>query len=157
MRNVIAALAVSVGLGLGASAGCTSDAPSTRVVDSKDAARLLIDRNWLDTWPQHHDDHLLVYRFVPSMGGGVYQDRTVFKGTFELFQFQPSGDSIAFSFPHTGEKVRAQYRIERVQGPKPFDLKLTITPDPRGPGVYYGMTSDKGQDVQTLFTGSSAK
>src|ERR1700755_1303976 len=62
----------------------------------------LIDRNGMDRMPENTTDRLHVYRFVPSMGGGVYQDRTLFKGTFELFMFSVErGNHIVFSLPET--------------------------------------------------------
>jgi hypothetical protein len=148
MRTVTAVLAT---FALATTACGRDAAPRARAVTGKDAGRLLIDRNWLDRWPTHKDEHLVVYRFVPSMGGGVFQDRTLFKGTFELFQFTADAGTIGFRFPHTDEQIRAHYHIERVTGPAPFDLKLTVDADPRGPGIYYGMTSDHGQDVETLL------
>lgn len=148
MRTVIVPVVLSLVLALVA---CDRGSAPRRGVPATDAAQLLIDRNWLDTWPEHKDDHLRVYRFVPSMGGGVYQDRTVFKGTFELFQFKTDGKTIAFDFPHDGLKKVTGFRIERVEGPEPFDLKLTIDGDPRGPGVYFGMTSDHLGDLDALL------
>ena len=140
MRTVIVSVVLSLVLGV---AGCDRGGSAPRRgVPATDAAQLLIDRNWLDSWPQDKDDHLRVYRFVPSMGGGVYQDRTVFKGSFELFQFTTDGTTIDYHFPHDGLKKKVRYRIEKVDGPEPFDLKLTIDGDPRGPGVYFGMSSD---------------
>jgi hypothetical protein len=148
MRTVIALALLSLAAG-----ACNRDAPAPRGVPATDAADLLIDRNWLDSWPEDKDDHLRVYRFVPSMGGGVYQDRTVFKGTFELFTFTTDGRAIAYHFPHDGTKRTSSFRIERVDGPEPFDLKLTIDGDPRGPGTYWGMTSDHLADLDALLAG----
>src|SRR6185295_9913877 len=148
LLGVAAASAASAG-------GCARDGGAV-AVSGEDAAKLLINRNWLDSWPRRKDDHLLVYRFVPTMGGGVYQDRTVFKGQFELFQFEATGDAVRFVFPHTDERTRARYQIERVRGPEPFDLKLTIDPDPRGPGVFYGLTRDRGADVEQLVAAAGA-
>lgn len=145
MRTVTALCALSL------AAACSGDAAPRRSVPAAEAADLLVDRNWLDTWPKDKDDHLRVYRFVPSMGGGVFQDRTVFKGTFELFKFKTHGHGLELRFPHDGSRARARYQIERVDGPRPFDLKLTITPDPRGPGTYWGMTADHGQDLDALL------
>ena len=68
-------------------AACSSSEPPSRALPSKEAQSLLIDRNWIDRMPETEKDKLFVYRFVPSMGGGVFQDRTIFKGTFELFMF----------------------------------------------------------------------
>src|SRR5437660_2762296 len=99
---------------------------------------LLIDRNWIDRMPRTERDKLHVYRFVPSMGGGVFQDRTLYKGTFELFHFQASADHIDFDLPETDTQVSSRYTIEAVDGPEPFDLKLTVADDPRGPHVYFG-------------------
>ncbi len=111
-------------------------------VSSSQAKNLLIDRNWIDRMPQTDRERLHVYRFVPSMGGGVYQDRTLFKGTFELFQFSATGDEIKFDLPETKTKVTSAYSIDEVTGPEPFDLRLTIYESPRGPKVYYGIRAE---------------
>src|SRR4051794_2799606 len=122
-------------------AGCTSSHKGNDVSD-EEARKLLIDRNWIDRMPENHTDKLHVYRFVPTMGGGVFQDRTLFKGTFELFTFETKADELRFNLPETGQKVVSKFRIETVDGPKPFDLKLTIPADPRGPQVYFGIRSE---------------
>ena len=122
----------------------------SKEIDSGEAKKLLIDRNWIDRMPQTDRDKLHVYRFVPNMGGGVFQDRTLYKGTFELFTFSVDGDHIDFNMPETHEKVRSQFHIETVDGPEPFDLKLTVWSDPRGPTIYYGMRSETA-DFKRLF------
>jgi hypothetical protein len=126
---------------IAALAACSSGNKAD-IVDDSEARRLLLDRNWLDRMPETERDRLHVYRFVPSMGGGVFQDRTLFKGTFELFTFETAADEIRFNLPETKQKVVSKFRIENVSGPEPFDLKLTIDADPRGPQVYYGMRSE---------------
>nr|HEX4313995.1 hypothetical protein [Kofleriaceae bacterium] len=129
-------------------AACSSaKAPA---VSTADAKKLLIDRNWIDRMPETQHDKLHVYRFVPTMGGGVFQDRTLFKGEFELFQFEATGDQIRFSLPETGEKVTSDYRIDEVDGPPPFDLRLTVGDDPRGPHIYYGIRAETDRDGVAL-------
>ena len=59
-------------------AACSSK--KAAAVDDGEARRLLLDRNWIDRMPQTERDRLHVYRFVPSMGGGVFQDRTAAAG-----------------------------------------------------------------------------
>ena len=131
-------------------AACSSS-PKSEAVPADEAQQLLIDRNWLDKMPETERDRIHVYRFVPKMGGGVYQDRTLFKGTFELFMFKVErGDHLVFDLPETGEKVTSQFKIENVSGPAPFDLKLTIFSDPRGPHVYYGMRAETDRDGHLL-------
>src|SRR3954470_11529441 len=131
---------------------CSSGASHKTSHDLPDgeARKLLIDRNWIEHMPSTERDRFHVYRFVPSMGGGVFQDRTIFKGTFELFQFETAADEIRFNLLETHDKVVSKFRIEEVDGPEPFDLKLTIAADPRGPQVYYGMRAETDTDGSKL-------
>src|ERR1700733_2722117 len=87
---------------------CSSSKPT---ISRDEAKQLLIDRNWIDRMPQTERDHLFVYRFVPTMGGGVFQDRTLYKGTFELFTFTVDADHIDFNLPQTHHRVRSQFPI----------------------------------------------
>src|SRR5512139_480448 len=90
-------------------AGACSSSKKSDIVDDGEARKLLLDRNWLDRMPETERDRLHVYRFVPSMGGGVFQDRTLYKGTFELFTFETSGDEILFNLPATHRKVVSKF------------------------------------------------
>src|SRR5512144_1196291 len=107
--HVLALLAL-LGGSLTACHGASSPPSQLSAQDARDA---LIDRNWIDRMPETTTDRLHVYRFVPSMGGGVFQDRTLYKGTFELFTFKVErGDHIVFDLPETREKVTSQFTIE---------------------------------------------
>jgi hypothetical protein len=132
-------------------AACSSGSATkqSRIVDDGEARKLLLDRNWLTEMPEGERDRFHVYRFVPSMGGGVFQDRTIFKGTFELFKFETAADEIRFNLLETHTKVVSKFRIEEIDDP-PFDLKLTIEADPRGPRFYYGMRSETDRDGTKL-------
>jgi hypothetical protein len=131
-------------------AACSSSSPSSKAVPAEEAGRLLIDRNWLDRMPETERDRLFVYRFVPNMGGGVFQDRTLFKGTFELFSFTVDEDRLRFVLHETRQDVTSRFTIEPVDGPAPFDLKLTIADDPRGPKVYLGIRAETDRDGSRL-------
>jgi hypothetical protein len=148
MRTV---LAVSL---LALACGC-SRPRAADAVSPEEAKRLLIDRNWLDRYPGTPSDRLNVFRFVPKMGGGVFQDRTLYAGQFELFSFEATGEEIRFQLWHTGDTARTRYTVERLPKDKksPFDLKLTLESSPRGPSVYYGWTQDHADDLD----GSLAK
>lgn len=115
-----------------------------RAVPSQAAAALLENRNWMDRWPTSKDDRIHVYRFTPAMGGGVYQDRTLFRGTFELFTYQVHGDVIEIRFPDTGTIARTRFHISRVNGPPPFDLRLTFDHSARGPRILFGRSEETG-------------
>ena len=111
---------------------------SDDAVPAHEARSELVDRNWIDVWPESAQEQRHVYRFTPSMGGGVFQDRTLFEGRFELFTFEATGETISYTFPARDETHETEYRIERVDGPAPFTRRLVLDDDPRGPGTYYG-------------------
>lgn len=132
-------------------AACSSSKkPRGQRVAADQARLLLLDRNWIDVMPQAKHDKLHVFRFVPSMGGGVFQDRTIFKGIFELFRFEATGEEIHFDLLETDQDIRARYTIEEVSGPAPFDLRLTIPESPRGPKVYYGIRAETDRSGELL-------
>jgi len=136
-------------------AACSSSgtAPAAKAVrcDPGEAATLLIDRNWLDRVPDTARDRLHVYRFVPAMGGGVFQDRTLYKGTFELFTFEVHGDTVRIVTPEDGQAHTTKFHIDRItDGAYETDLRLTLDDPPRGPGVYYGWSNEKTAGAATL-------
>ncbi len=144
-------LAATLTMTIAACTGSDSDArDQPRRVSAEEARGLLVDRNWLDRMPESHRDRLHVLRFTPSMGGGVYQDRTLFRGSFELFRFEATGDELRVHLPETREKLRTRYRIESVSGPAPFDLRLTLDRSPRGPAVYYGIRAETDRSGAAL-------
>jgi hypothetical protein len=147
MRNRL--LAVSLLLSL---AACSRPHAQRQPLPADEARALLINRNWIDVMPQSVHDKLHVFRFVPNMGGGVYQDRTIFAGSFELFQFRSDGRTLDFDLLHTGERARTTITIERITPSRPgdFDLKLTLDKSPRGPGVYYGWQKESGATAAVL-------
>ncbi len=149
MRTVIASLIVL------AAAGCSER--RVEHLPPGEAQALLINRNWLDKLPETEKDKLHVFRFVPSMGGGVFQDRTLYQGEFELFKFAATGDAIEFDLPHTGEKKTVRYVIDPLgDGERrgPLDLRLILDGSPRGPSVYFGMrreSADLDADLRMLL------
>ena len=147
MRFVVAALLL---------AGACSKT-TTHALPPERARQTLIDRNWIDRLPETVDDKLKVYRFVPSMGGGVFQDRTIFFGTFELFTFEADGARIRFNLLHTGDKRVSTYTIDELAtpGPEGVDLLLTIADDPRGPKRYFGWRNE-GRDLDAHLTAIGA-
>jgi hypothetical protein len=130
------------------SVSCGRDRRDTVVTLPPDkAAEVLINRNWLDRWPTGEKDRLHVYRFTPSMGGGVYQDRTLFAGHFELFTYQIDGEHLTIQWPHSKGEDRMVFRVERVSGPKPFDLRLELTSPSHGPRTYFGRSAETGSEA----------
>lgn len=149
MRRWILACALAV---CATSCGRESGGTHTDTLPPDEAAKVLIDRNWLDRWPASEKERLHVYRFTPAMGGGVYQDRTLFAGTFELFTFQLDGDHLTIQWPNSKEEDRMVYKIDRVKGPEPFDLRLELSTPSRGPRTYFGRSVENSGEPWSLAT-----
>jgi hypothetical protein len=140
-------LALTLGLLIASCHKDTSEQASKNALSEAEAEQMLINRNWMDLWPASETEKLHVFRFVPTMGGGVFQDRTLFQGTFELFTYRVDKGQIRFHLHHEKQRVDTNFRIENVEGPKPFDLKLTLDDSPRGPHVYYGRRAESVNDL----------
>lgn len=127
-------------------AGCSPRSTAQPLPPDR-AQKLLLDRNWIDRLPRNEHTQMHVYRFVPSMGSGVFQDRTIFAGRFELFRFENTGEEIRFDLLHTHDKHTSRYRIEQLDEKErrgSLDLRLRVDRDPRGPGVYFGSSREAG-------------
>jgi hypothetical protein len=129
---------------------CGRDGAPRQVLAKSEARATLTDRNWLDRWPTDEHERLQVYRFTPAMGGGVFQDRTLFQGHFELFTFAIDGDQVRIRWPGRGLDESIRYRIERVDGPRPFDLRLVLDGNRVGPHVLFGRSAEGQGDDATV-------
>src|SRR5579859_7725494 len=98
LRNLSFALLVVAAVGCGGGGDPAALAPD-------EARRLLPDRTWIDRMPDTERDRLHVLRFLPKMRSGIYQDRTLYAGQFELFGFEHTGDEIRFDLPHRRERA----------------------------------------------------
>src|SRR5690349_9219580 len=126
--------------------GCGERAEKKDVLPAREAAKVLLDRNWLDVMPRHSEQRLHVFRFT-STSGGVYQDRTLFAGQFELFLFNVEDDRLVFELPHKRQRAVTHFHITKVHGAEPFDLKLVLEESPRGPAVYYGFSNERAEEA----------
>jgi hypothetical protein len=133
--------------------GCSK--PEPKGVPGDQARALLVNRNWLSKMPENRRDQFFVYRFIPEFNNsGVYQDRVLYYGLFELFAFEHTGEEIRFNLLHKNEKRQVHYRIEELspgEAPPPFDLRLTFDRSPRGPATFYGWKAE-GHDQDHKLT-----
>ncbi len=143
MRLLLTVLAIAVAV----SCGTSHDAK----LSDTEAKEVLENRNWMDVWPTSDREPLHVYRFTPAMGGGVYQDRTLYAGAFELFNYEigvPNTDVVRIRWPHTKDVEQLKFSIEAVKGPEPFDLRLKFDGNLRGPSVFYGRQSETSASLR---------
>lgn len=133
-------------------AGCSKH----RVVEkySGDQARnMLFNRPWLDEYPQKPEQHFMVYVFSDEEVGIHDKADSVYKHLIEIFKFRANFEKISFLFLHDNRKEESSYKIERISGGNPFNLKLTIAQDPqvnRKTYVYFSNTDWEIRNRNTL-------
>src|SRR5687768_14210167 len=100
MRTVILAVALAA-----LSSSCSRDAASPPRVADNDSAQLLHRRVWLDEEPRTEHDRFHIL-FFDREKTGVYQDRTVWKGEFELFRYQARDGGLVLKLPGSKRVVK---------------------------------------------------
>ncbi len=138
---VLAALAALAVVACGRDA-----APRKAPLPPDEATEVLAQRIWLDKEPAGWSDPFHVLVFDPS-GTGVYQERTVWKGTFELFLYEAEAGRLDLRLPATRKVVKTGFTIEPERRGE-ADVKLTLERVPAGPRVYRGYRVPGG-DVET--------
>jgi hypothetical protein len=104
-------------------------------------------RAWVDHLPASQTDTFHVFGALQRDPIGWMSERSVWKGEWELFRYEPRGDGqVELLFPHSKTKVRISYRAWKCSDKKEFDYCLEISGG-RRPGKYY---SRRGWEKSTL-------
>lgn len=110
---------------------------------------LLYNRVWLDHMPQKRTEMVDVFAALTREPVGVFDTRSSFKGSWELFRHEPRGDgAIELFFPQSQRKERASYRAWACSE-KGFDYCLELKSS-RGRGRYF---SRKGWEIRAGTAG----
>jgi hypothetical protein len=142
MRTTIAAAIVAVSL----TAACSQKAtPQREPLPPDQAAELLHQRIWLDKEPRGQND--VFHLFVFDEGQlGIYQDRTIWKGKFEMFIYEAEGKTIEMRLPGSRKIVKTSFTVEKSKRGE-ADVKLTLDKPFEGPKEYYGYRFDGEADA----------
>jgi hypothetical protein len=115
--------------------------------------RLFYDRVWLDQLPRRDTDTVQAFVAVKEQPIGLFQASSQWKGTYELFTYEPQGDGKAvFLYPQTKDKERVGYRAVACTE-KGFDFCLELQGASRGVRRYY---SQKGWEIGAAETAPHA-
>ena len=104
---------------------------------------LLLDRVWLDHMPRNDRDTINAFLAITDQPLGIFQAASQWKGNYELFRYEASGDEMRLVFPQNGdrEKVTAKARRCNERG---MDYCLELDGSKRGVKRYY---SRKGWEI----------
>lgn len=141
MRKLVLVMLASLAVGVGA-CGRDDARRAVAVSDAGEAAAILESTPWLDRAPESERD--VIHAWVFPRGEGLYLVGNAYKATYELFQYFVEDDELRIRFLDDGKTHKLRFTIERVQHHPVFDYRLTLHGSPRGPKVYYGFDSHRG-------------
>ena len=118
-----------------------ADAPH----DSNDT-KLLKDRLWVDHIPRNDRDTINVFAVLAEEPVGLFQTASMWRGSYEIFQHESSGEELRLVFPQTGDKERVRAHPQRCQV-EGMDYCLEISGSSRGVKRYF---SRKGWEIGGL-------
>jgi hypothetical protein len=105
---------------------------------------LLFDRVWVDHLPRSETDGIQLFAAVRSESMGIFDARSAWKGSWELFRWEPRGDGqLELLFPQSGGKQRVSYRAWKCSEQREFDFCLELTGG-KGARKYY---SQRGWEI----------
>ncbi len=98
----------------------------------------VVDRLWIDHLPQNPRDEISVFLALSDEPVGIFQTASQWRGKYELFQHETSGDDIRIVYPATGERETVRVRA-RACDESGWNYCLEIKGASRGVKKYYSM------------------
>lgn len=124
---------------------CLVDTEGVEANDER-PARQLLNRAWFDRYPQNSREDVAFTVWLAG-GIGIFEEGSVWRTRYEIFEFERSGSNLELRFIQDGEQARTGFTVESCNDQPPFDLCLTIDNPPRGPSRYYSFGD--GDDMAT--------
>lgn len=113
-----------------------------RTDDASRNPRLILGRVWFDQYPEKRTDKTQVLIFLAG-GIGIYESGSVYRSSFDIFDFERQGDKISLTFLHDRKTAETRFTITPCDEKPPFDLCLDFSDSPRGPKRYYGFGDEE--------------
>jgi hypothetical protein len=108
---------------------------------------LMFDRLWVDKLPKGETETIQIFAAVREESMGIFDARSVWKGQWELFHWEPRGDGqLDILYPQSASKQRVSYRAWKCNEQRQFDFCLEMS---GGKGVkkYY---SQRGWEIGSV-------
>ena len=113
---------------------------SVETTDSK----LVFNRLWIDHMPRNDKDTIQVFAAITEEPLGIFQATSVWKGSFEMFVYEASGEEIRMVFPQTNERAKVKAKARTCDDKRDMDYCLELDGSSRGVKRYY---SRKGWEI----------
>lgn len=149
-KKILIIVAIMCGVAL-IIAGCSSTRVLERYAGEK-AKNMLFNRPWLDEYPQKPDQRFMAYVYSDE-GIGVHDKAdSAFLHLLEIFTFRATAEKLFFIFPHDNRKAETAYKVEKISGHPPFNLRLSISQDPKSGGKSYTYFSNTDWEITDSST-----
>src|SRR5262245_24837178 len=77
-------------------------------LDDGSDPHLVVDRVWLDHLPRNDKDTINLFVAITEEPLGLFQATSQWKGNFELFLHEVSGEDLRITYPQSGEKEKVK-------------------------------------------------
>jgi hypothetical protein len=148
MKKALLALALisTAGYGTYRMIGSSDPAPA-------DSEQLVLDRIWIDHIPRNDKDTVQVFVAITEEPFGAFQAASQWRGAYELFRYERSGDAIRIMYPQTNERETVKTKARRCSENQ-MDYCLELEGGSRGVKRYY---SRKGWEIDGVKTAGELK
>ena len=109
MKKTALVLALVGATGYGAYRWISSD--DARPAATTDGEQLVLDRIWIDHMPKNDRDTIQFFAAITEEPFGVFQAASSWKGQYELFRYQASGNELRIVYPQTNERERHAHEV----------------------------------------------
>src|SRR5262245_2386320 len=107
-------------------------------------SKLVFNRVWIDHMPKNDKDTIQVFAAITEEPLGIFQATSVWKGAFEMFVYESSGDEIRMVFPQTNDRAKVKAKARACNDKRDMDYCLELDGSSRGVKRYY---SRKGWEI----------
>lgn len=113
MKKTAMVLALVGATGYGAYRWISSDDAKPAQTATLDGEQLVLDRIWIDHMPKNDRDTIQFFAAITEEPFGVFQAASSWKGQYELFRYQTSGNELHVTYPQTGDRETVKHKARR--------------------------------------------
>jgi hypothetical protein len=103
-----------------------------------DEATPALDRLWIDHLPANPRDEISVFLALSDEPLGIFQTASQWRGKYEMFQHETSGEDVRIVYPATGERETVRIRARKCDD-NGWEYCLEMKGASRGVKKYYSM------------------
>lgn len=116
--------------------GSAAEAEVAASTDGKLPPRAIIGKFWLDHYPKNAKDEVQYLIFAGS-GYGISEKGSRWRGTYDTFEFERSGERLSMTWLHDGKKQKNRFSVSHCDAPPPFEICLELKKPVGGTKRYY--------------------